>query len=95
MIDDLLFMYGSLFPNESWANIRKKALESSPNTELGSVDYISNEVCREIFIIMNLLSPAKVKQYFKIDKKCDLIFAQIVITKQTTMLVILITNLPD
>lgn len=69
VIDDLLFMYGSLFPNESWANIRKKALESSPNTELGSVDYISNEVCREIFIIMNLLSPAKVKQYFKIDKK--------------------------
>ncbi|MBL0662532.1 hypothetical protein [Aeromonas caviae] len=26
VIDDLLFMYGSLFPNESWANIRKRLL---------------------------------------------------------------------
>lgn len=69
VIESLLYMHSSLFPNESWANIRKKALESSPNTELGSVDYISNEVCRELSIIMNLLSPAKVKQYFKIDKK--------------------------
>lgn len=69
IIDSLLYMHNSLFPNESWAKARKKALESSPNTELGSVDYISNEVCRELSIIMNLLSPAKVKQYFKLDKK--------------------------
>ncbi|MGP3790897.1 hypothetical protein [Pseudomonas sp. B392_1p] len=69
VIESLLYMHGSLFPNESWANIRKKALESSPNTELGGVDYISNEVCRELSIIMSLLSPAKVKQHFKIDKK--------------------------
>ncbi|MAM87511.1 MAG: hypothetical protein CME36_09425 [unclassified Hahellaceae] len=69
IIDSLLYMHSSLFPNESWAKIRKRALKSSPNTELGSVDYISNEVCRELSIIINLLNPAKVREYFKIDKK--------------------------
>lgn len=69
VIDSLLYMHNSLFPDESWAKVRKQALESSPNSELGSVDYLSNEVSRELSIIVNLLPPSKVKSYFKIDKK--------------------------
>lgn len=69
IIDSLLYMYNSLFPDESWAKLRKEALELSPNSELGSNDYVSNEVCRELSIIFKLLSPASIKSYFKIEKK--------------------------
>lgn len=69
IIDALLYMHKTLFPDESWAVVRRESLQSSPNTELGSADYISNEICRELSIIINLLPRAKVKQYFKIDKK--------------------------
>jgi len=69
VIDSLLYMHNSLFPDESWAKLRKKALEISPNSELGSTDYVSNEVCRELSIIFKLLPPASIKNYFKIEKK--------------------------
>lgn len=69
IIETLLYMHKALFPNESWASVRRESLQRSPNTELGSSDYISNEVCRELSIVINLLAPAKVKEYFKIDKK--------------------------
>ncbi|MBE3734236.1 hypothetical protein HJ187_14510 [Vibrio parahaemolyticus] len=69
IIDALLFMHHSLFPDESWANIRKNSLENSPNIELGSGDFVINEVCRELSIIIDILSPKKVKEYFNIDKK--------------------------
>jgi len=69
IIDALLYMHKTLFPNECWAAVRRESLQRSPNTELGSNDYISNEVCRELSIIIKLLPPAKVKEYFKVDKK--------------------------
>lgn len=69
MIDSLLYMYNSFFPNESWAKLRKESLELSPNSELGSTDYISNEVCRELSIIFKLLPPASIKSYFNVNKK--------------------------
>lgn len=68
VIDSLLYMHSALFPNEVWPKIRKEALSKSPNTALGSDEYIVNEICRELSIINNLLSPAQVKKYFKIDK---------------------------
>ncbi|HFG2073704.1 TPA: hypothetical protein ACGF8X_003595 [Vibrio cholerae] len=69
IIENLLFMHHSLFPDECWAKIRKDSLENSPNIELGSGDYLINEVCREVALIIDILAPAKVKEYFKIDKK--------------------------
>lgn len=68
VIKSLLYMHKVLFPNESWAMIRKNSLLVSPDIELGSVDYIANEVCREFSVIIDLLSPAEVKNYFKVDK---------------------------
>ncbi len=68
VIDSLLYMHSTLFPSESWAKIRKEGLSNHPNSELGGSDYISNEICRELLIIINLLTPAQVKKYFKIEK---------------------------
>ena len=69
VIDALLQMHNSLFPNVSWAKVRKNALEFSPNTALESNDFISNEINRELSLIIKLLKPSKVAKYFKIDKK--------------------------
>ena len=68
IIETLLYMHKALFPSESWVAVRRESLQRSPNTELGSNDYLSNELCRELSIIINLLAPAKVTEYFKIDK---------------------------
>lgn len=69
IIDSLLYMHSSLFPDERWAAVRLESLQRSPSTELGSGDYVRNEICRELSIIVNILPPSKVKEYFKIDKK--------------------------
>ncbi|MFG1491717.1 hypothetical protein ABMA58_20875, partial [Oceanospirillum sp. HFRX-1_2] len=66
VIESLLYMHKTLFPQMVWAKVRKEALKLSPNTELGSLNWISNEVCRELSIIVKLLPPAKVSDYFKI-----------------------------
>lgn len=68
VIESLLYMHNTLFPSESWAKIRKEGLSKHPNSELRSSDYIINEICRELSIIIDLLKPAKAKKYFKIDK---------------------------
>lgn len=68
VIKSLLYMHKVLFPEESWTVLRKNSLLVSPDTELGSVDYITNEICREFSVIIELLSNAEVKKYFKIDK---------------------------
>ncbi|SBS32258.1 hypothetical protein MAQ5080_02209 [Marinomonas aquimarina] len=68
VIESLLYMHSTLFPSESWAKIRKEGLSNHPNSELGSSDFISNEICRELSIIIDLLTPAQAKKYFKIDK---------------------------
>ena len=68
VIKSLLYMHKVLFPDECWAVIRKESLLVSPDIELGSADYITNEVCREFSVIIDLLSPSEVKSYFKIDK---------------------------
>lgn len=68
VIEALLHMHNSLLPNEAWAKVRKKALKSSPHATLESKCYISNEINRELSIIIEMLQPSKVRQYFKINK---------------------------
>ena len=69
VVDSILFMHKSLFPSETWGQVRYKFLVSSPNSELGGIDYVTNVVCRELSLIFSLLPPAKIKTYFGIDKK--------------------------
>lgn len=62
-------MHKFLFPNESWVKVRIEALEKSPYSVLGASMYINDIINVEIGLIVDLLSPSKVKEFFKIDKK--------------------------
>lgn len=69
VIDSILFMHKSLFPDETWGQVRHRFLTDSPYSELGGIDYVSNIVCREIYLVFHLLTPSKIKTYFSVDKK--------------------------
>lgn len=70
VVDSLLYMHKILFPNETWGQVRLDFLQKSPLTQLdGVIDYVTNRVCWEIFLVSKLLPPAKVKSYFGVDKK--------------------------
>lgn len=69
VIESLLFMHKELFPGEAWAKLRRESLEVTPGTELGEYQYISNQACLELSVIIKLLGAGKVTSYFKIDKK--------------------------
>lgn len=69
VIESLLFMHKALFPNETWAALRLDFLRNAPDAELGSVEYATNRVCWELSLVIGLLKPAQVKEFFNIDKK--------------------------
>lgn len=69
IIDSQIAMHKLLFPNDSWVKIRIEALKNSPDTTLGSDWYINDIVNNELALIIDLLPPQKVYEYFKIDKK--------------------------
>lgn len=69
VIDALLFMHRSLFPGEAWSSLRRAFLESAPDKELGADEFVVNIVAWELHLVLDLLSPAKVRQYFGISKK--------------------------
>jgi len=69
VVESLLFMHKSLFPEENWASVRLRFLDVSPESELGANEYSRNIVCREISLVIELLKPSKVKTYLGIDKK--------------------------
>lgn len=69
VIDSLLFMHKTLFPKENWPSLRLSFLEGAPDSELGAYEYSTNRVCWEISLVLKLLNPSKVKEYFGIDKK--------------------------
>lgn len=68
-VESILFMHKALFPDETWTSIRLRFLDEAPDSELGANEYSRNRVCWETELAINLLSPAKVKKYFGIDKK--------------------------
>ena len=69
VIDSILFIHKQFFPAETWGELRCVHLLRSPDIELGSIDYVKNRACREICVVVDLLKPAQVKTYFRIDKK--------------------------
>lgn len=60
----ILEMHKNLFPKESWANQRLEHLLQAPHSELGSADWATNRVCREIELVIGLLSNGEVAKYF-------------------------------
>jgi hypothetical protein len=68
VVDSILFMHKALFPNENWPSVRLSFLEEEPDSELGAYEYSTNRVCWEISLVIDLLPPSKVKDYFGIGK---------------------------
>lgn len=69
VVESLLFMHKTLFPEETWPSLRLNFLREEPDVELGSDEYATNRVCWELSLVIKLLQPAQVKEYFNIDKK--------------------------
>lgn len=69
VIDNVLYMHKSLFPEESWFQVRKEFLHRDPGSHLGSGEYATNTTCWEAEIVMRLLEPSQVTVYLGIDKK--------------------------
>lgn len=69
VIDSLLFMHKSLFPTEAWGSVRLSFLQTAPESELGSGDYVINTISWELDLVLDLLTPSQVLAYFGIDKK--------------------------
>ncbi|WP_354678551.1 hypothetical protein [Cupriavidus plantarum] len=69
VVDALLFMHRALFADENWMTTRREFLRRSPQSELGSGEYATNEACHEAEIVVAQLQPAQVQAYFRIDKR--------------------------
>jgi hypothetical protein len=69
VLEGILSMHSALFPSERWASVRLRFLEQAPIAELGAYEYARNRVCWELSVVIDLLKPSKVKQFFGIDKK--------------------------
>lgn len=69
VVDALLFMHRSLFPDENWITTRREFLRSSPHSALGSGEFATNVACHEAEIAVTQLQPAEVELYFRIPKK--------------------------
>lgn len=69
VIESLLFMHKSLFPNENWAAVRLEFLNETPLSKFEESEYSWNRVCLEMSLVIGLLKPSRVKEYFNIDKK--------------------------
>jgi len=69
VIESILFIHKSLFPNENWASIRLKFLSNTPESGLDANEYSTNIVCWEVSLIMKLLTPSEIRKYFGIATK--------------------------
>ena len=72
VIDSILFVHKSLFPNETWGQVRYSFLSNSPgsylNDELAGDSFVSDRVSQELSLVFKLLSLSKIKKYFGVDK---------------------------
>ena len=71
VIDSILSMHKSLFPNETWGQVRYDFLINSPgnylNNEVAGDSFVSARVSHELSLVFKLLKPAKIKEYFDVD----------------------------
>ncbi|MGU5771536.1 hypothetical protein [Aeromonas allosaccharophila] len=69
IMESILLMHHILFPDETFGPVRVGSLCETPDTQLGSDEWLYNNVNQEFSLIIDQMSPAKVKRFFKIDMK--------------------------
>lgn len=69
VIETILTLHKALFPAENWAKTRATFINNSPDAILDDREYSVNNACRELEVVINILSPSAVKNFFNIDKK--------------------------
>ncbi len=69
VVSAILSMYKQLFPTISWVQVRREFLERSPLSELYSSDFVEPRVIWEFSLIVELLSPEHVKEFFGFNKR--------------------------
>ena len=69
VIETILFFHRVLFPSENWVKSRVTFIENSPLAKLNGGEFSRNLACREFSVVLDILPPAAVKEYFGIDKK--------------------------
>lgn len=68
VIDSILFMHGELFPDETWGQFCYEHIRRSVLIQLHGEDHLWSKLCHEISLTIQLLEPAQVMRYFRIDK---------------------------
>lgn len=69
VIETILSLHKALFPAQNWAKVRANFINNYPDAQLNGGEYSTNYACRELSVVMDILSPAAVKEFFQIDKK--------------------------
>ena len=69
VIDSVLYMHKSLFPDESWFKVRREFLRNAPSAQLGSDEFVTNRTCWEASFALKLLGRSQVESYLRVDKK--------------------------
>ncbi len=69
VIADILSVYKHLYPDENFISERKKFLDSSPTSELHSTDHVDIQIIKEFSLIVDLLTPQQMQEFFSFDKK--------------------------
>ncbi|MBF7818284.1 hypothetical protein I0G06_01920 [Klebsiella quasivariicola] len=68
VIEYLLFMYKSFFPNKTWAERRVYFLRQSPDSELAAEDFAIVATCIEFSEVIKMLSQKEALNYLDIDR---------------------------
>jgi hypothetical protein len=69
VISDILSVHKYMFPDRSFISFRRNALDTSPTSELYSNDHVDSKVIREFSLVIDLLPPNLVKEFFGFNKK--------------------------
>ena len=69
VIETILSLHKFLFPKENWAKIRATFIKNYPDAKFNGGEYSTNIACRELEVVMELLPPAAVSEFFQIEKK--------------------------
>lgn len=68
VVDAILYMHRAMFPDENWGSVRRVFLDTSPDSEIGGGEFSTNRTCWEMSLVRDLLKPAEVLNYLRIDK---------------------------
>ena len=65
----ILFFHHEMFPDERWSRVRQRFVDTEPETVAYASDFVVNNLCGELDMVISVLKPADVKKYFLIEKK--------------------------